>query len=395
MITRFERFITMSHITQYKLHKVLGALYESAHDGSAGAWHSSFTQIADLFSCGPGTLNLYSRDNYQCSRITSTASDDCLKAFDTRFKHISPIQKRVLQTPVGKTYWRLRDCPDRDFLNSEFYRDFAVKENIYDIVYIKLCQRSGKDAGMTFTRPKTKPFTSDELKAIGSLIPHFQRAVQIFLDIADLRAQNFQTKETIGMSQRGVFFLNSSGKVIYYNTAAEHLVAMKDGVEIKSDGTLFASKPRDMQNLKMMVDGVFHRDGNGVAFPGGFMNISRPSGRPAFQVHISPFSQQNFSGYYPETTALLFVCDPEYRSEALESPLRQMYGLTHTEACVAGILVKGKSLKEAGEILNIKQSTVRTHMKHIFSKMGCKRQGEMIAIIFNGLAALSNLDRLS
>jgi DNA-binding CsgD family transcriptional regulator len=139
----------------------------------------------------------------------------------------------------------------------------------------------------------------------------------------------------------------------------------------------------------MILSSVF--DGESTASHGGFLHVSRPSGQRPFQVHISPLSQKTFGGYSPEKLALLFVFDPEQRFGTVEELLRRMYGLTPAEAKLAGMLAKGMSQKEAAEVLNVKPSTIHTHMKHIFSKTDCKRQGELITVIFNGLAALKNL----
>src|SRR5436190_11554312 len=120
-------------IPQKRILDVLGSLYESAKEGSAEAWSDSYAQMADIFSSGPGSLSIYKADNARFNSITNTFSDECLDAFEKHYIHVSPIQKKIVETPVGKIFWRIKDSPDRGFLKTEFYQDFAVKEDVYDI----------------------------------------------------------------------------------------------------------------------------------------------------------------------------------------------------------------------------------------------------------------------
>ena len=54
----------------------------------------------------------------------------------------------------------------------------------------------------------------------------------------------------------------------------------------------------------------------------------------------------------------------------LESPL------TQTEQRVLELLCEDKSNADICRILDIKLPTVKTHVSHIFAKLGCKRRAE-------------------
>ncbi len=43
-------------------------------------------------------------------------------------------------------------------------------------------------------------------------------------------------------------------------------------------------------------------------------------------------------------------------------------GLTHREAEVYGMLVRGASRRSIGECLSISENTVKTHVRHIYAK---------------------------
>ena len=80
------------------------------------------------------------------------------------------------------------------------------------------------------------------------------------------------------------------------------------------------------------------------------------------------------SGEAAGPSALVFVMDPELSVETAETELRQLYGLTQTEARVANLLMEGKTLDECCQQLAIRRSTGKTHGQHLFEKVGVQRQ---------------------
>jgi DNA-binding CsgD family transcriptional regulator len=58
--------------------------------------------------------------------------------------------------------------------------------------------------------------------------------------------------------------------------------------------------------------------------------------------------------------------------------LADAFGITNAEAKIVGFLVEGRSITETGAILGISANTARTHLKHIFAKMQCTRQSDLI-----------------
>jgi DNA-binding CsgD family transcriptional regulator len=82
---------------------------------------------------------------------------------------------------------------------------------------------------------------------------------------------------------------------------------------------------------------------------------------------------------------LLFILDPEIPVETVEAELRQLYGLTSTEACLANLLMDGKALDECCTALGIRRSTARTHLQHLFEKLGVQRQSELVSLLLKSI----------
>jgi DNA-binding CsgD family transcriptional regulator/PAS domain-containing protein len=55
------------------------------------------------------------------------------------------------------------------------------------------------------------------------------------------------------------------------------------------------------------------------------------------------------------------------------------YGLTPTERRLVAQLAIGASVERAAAVLGIRLQTARTHLKHVFAKLGVQRQSELVA----------------
>ncbi|MEQ8431141.1 MAG: helix-turn-helix transcriptional regulator [Silicimonas sp.] len=87
----------------------------------------------------------------------------------------------------------------------------------------------------------------------------------------------------------------------------------------------------------------------------------------------------------PDAPALaLFLAAPERRSRAPETLLMELFGLTPTEARVAGALANGARTVDVAEELDVSQTTIAFHMRNLFQKTGTNRQTDLIALFLAG-----------
>ena len=64
--------------------------------------------------------------------------------------------------------------------------------------------------------------------------------------------------------------------------------------------------------------------------------------------------------------------------EAISARMGERYGLTPREREVLSCLLEGRSYEGVGRTLFISSSTVKTHVKHIYEKVGVKSRDELI-----------------
>jgi DNA-binding CsgD family transcriptional regulator len=69
--------------------------------------------------------------------------------------------------------------------------------------------------------------------------------------------------------------------------------------------------------------------------------------------------------------------------------LARHYGITPAECRVLMLLVKGMTPNETAGVLGCSETTVRTHLQHLFAKTGTRGQPDLIRLAMSALAPAS------
>src|SRR5262249_49785170 len=143
-------------------------------------------------------------------------------------------------------------------------------------------------SALTSLRPeRAGSFGETDRALLTALMPHLQRALHIhakLLGLEDLATASHDALDRCGCA---VILVAASGRVITMNRRAERILADDDGILLGRAGLLAQQPSAAAQLHKLISQAVATRFGLGTE-PAGVMNISRPSGRRAYQVLITP-----------------------------------------------------------------------------------------------------------
>lgn len=190
--------------------------------------------------------------------------------------------------------------------------------------------------------------------------------------------------EALDLVNVGLLVTCGAGRLLLANQTAEQILKTCDGLELSPLGVVRTSL-KTTPTLNALIDAVAKP---GPVVRESVLPVRRPSGkRPLTAVVRSVESgPRNEDPAGPAT--LLFLLDPEVSTERVEAELRQLYGFTAAEASLANRLMEGKALDECCEILKIRRSTARTHLQHLFEKVGVQRQGELVSLLLKSIGLL-------
>ena len=86
-----------------------------------------------------------------------------------------------------------------------------------------------------------------------------------------------------------------------------------------------------------------------------------------------------------EAAVLVMILDSALPVETTKTELRQLYGLTSTEAHLANLLMEGWALEECCAELGIRRTTAKMHLRNIFAKTNVRRQGELVSLLLKSI----------
>lgn len=193
--------------------------------------------------------------------------------------------------------------------------------------------------------------------------------------------------EALNLLNVALAVMSASGQILMMNKSFEQILAAHDGLELTSAGVLQIQEgsPSPFGEL---IERVQANTATGKSKHAAAIAVARPSGNRPLTLYIRPTKPTTASHGTVAPSALVFVMDPELSVETAETELRQLYGLTQTEARVANLLMEGKTLDECCQELAIRRSTGRTHVQHLFEKVGVQRQSELVSVLWKSIGLI-------
>jgi len=192
--------------------------------------------------------------------------------------------------------------------------------------------------------------------------------------------------EALEMLDIGVAVTDSSRRVLSANQTAEQILLSRDGLEVTDQGIFQPvtklSNP-SLARIMQHATRVPHQD-----IPGPkdvLLAIRRPSGKRPFTVLVRSLRTKAETPEPGVPSVLVFLWDPELPAHDTEAGLRVLFGFTSCEARLANLLMKGNSVDDCCNHLEIRPSTVRMHLANLFAKTGVQRQGQLVSLLWKSV----------
>jgi DNA-binding CsgD family transcriptional regulator len=218
--------------------------------------------------------------------------------------------------------------------------------------------------------------------------PHLANALGLGLQLGTLQSFNRLGSAIFEALPQAVFALDGQGAVLFANGRGRELLRAADGLSLEA-GLLRTAYPNDQIDLNAMIRSATEPL-EPSASRGTWAGVSRPSGRLPYAVFVAPLRVTGEDFLAAEAKVLVLVHDLSEQRCAHAEMLVSLYALTDTEARLASALSAGHSLESAATLLGMQPTTARTHLKHVFRKLGVNRQQDLVRL----LTSLSSLTPL-
>ena len=191
--------------------------------------------------------------------------------------------------------------------------------------------------------------------------------------------------EALDLLNIGLVVCTSSGLALVTNQTAEEILNARDGLERDAEGRLSATHD-ESESLKALVRSVAEnvRVEDAVNRETAFA-VARGNGQRPLTLFVRSVTPTTNTRVPNEAAVLVMILDSALPVETTEAELRQLYGLTTTEARLANHLMEGLALEECCAAMGIRRTTARMHLRNIFAKTGVRRQGELVSLLLKSI----------
>lgn len=369
--------------------KIINSIYEAAFDPRCLG--EALNQVRQLFQANYVTLILRAADEPVPAPMI--VAGDVVGMGDTHgevvyltyhdesapFTNLPPNQVFTIADLMSEGEWE----------RSSYYLLYCKPYNTFHTLGANITTQDGGLLRFRISRPQSSSrFSVDERALCELFLPHIRRAVQMYslLDRSDSLGSLFS--QAIGRLSIATMILDKNSMVLELNPVAQEILSSNDGLKLVG-GHLEATYPSDNRELQRVLRSLASRQGGEGAGAAEAISISRPSGQVSFGLVVEPIPSKELVEGKGRPTAVLYIRDAVGKSQASNLVTKQLFNLTPAEAALTLELVNGLSLEEAAEALNIRRNTARAHLRSIFSKTGVRRQTELVRIMLNSVAALT------
>ena len=278
--------------------------------------------------------------------------------------------------------------PDGTLRQSLFYNEF-LRDRYDSFRFLGAMQRmAGGDFAVISThRPSDAPdFDPASQRTLTRLLPHLGRSLEVRKRVQAPKLEE-ALLATLQTSTQGILMLNSRAEAIWSNRAGERMVADNDGLQFQGR-RLSATVQSETNALHHLVRTAAHVSTGGRGIPGGYISITRPSGRYSYRCLVTPVGRDREALLRNTPEVLVFVIDPEHPLVIEPESLRALLGLTTAEAQVAAGLAMGEKLPAVARRLGVSHETARTLLARATTKTGSNGQLGLVRTIYLSLPGL-------
>lgn len=261
------------------------------------------------------------------------------------------------------------------------YREFLAQTSSDEVLGLDIREDGGLELRLRLTRAADQPlFEPVDFQRLEHLVPYLRTALKLFDRIATGEAERGIYAGAVAQMAVGVVILDRHGKVIRLNARATEILAECDGVAL-ANATI---RINDNALARQLYARLMQTDDVGLLT----LRIPRLSGHGDLLLIAGSANAPDYlvAGGGPAT--VLFLNDPVRSPRISADALKDLLGLTPSEAGIAADIATGLSLADVAVNHGISPHTVRAHLRAIFNKTGVKRQSQLVHLVHHSLPGL-------
>lgn len=241
---------------------------------------------------------------------------------------------------------------------------------------------NGTTAGFAIlSSPEEGHASQSAIEALRRLSPHIQQACALGHVVETQAATRAVLLDALARKSDGVILLGRDAKPTFMNDAAAAILNAGDGFSHTSGGGFAARRMPETRRLRHLVQDAVVRPSRPEAGHGGYMLVTRPSGKRPYILQIIPAPATERFLASQTIAAVIHIQDLAAVPLPSAAALGHAFGLTERETHLAIELVRCADLGGAALNAGMAHNTARNHLHGIFRKTGTASQAELLQLL--------------
>lgn len=360
---------------------IVDVLYSAACE--PGEWPTAIAVLARHLGAMGGMLVRNARAPDRSSCIVGGMDPEISARYVEEYSD-NPWTRAAASVPIGEVAVLSQLYDPREGRKLGWYADVLQPTHTREMTFLALrgFTTASSVGGLAFCHYESGTSAVEEaVHRLRELQPHLTRAVWLSQKVDQSRILGRQLDDMVNSSSRPVLMLSAAHRVIGMNPATEGFLRWS-GFAVDGGGRLRASSPTDDDALQAAIARA--------AWPvhaGGDAPMSVPAntstGR-SVRLVLTPLPRHGVLPVLdPEGHAavLAMVVDPHGEFDAKIDSLATTYGLTASEARVAGLLATGMGREHAADRLHVSVETIKKHTAACYRKIGLHSQAGLAHVV--------------
>lgn len=256
---------------------------------------------------------------------------------------------------------------------SELLKEGGIEVLLATIIFDGRQEQAGVTGLSLFRPPGAEAFSREDEYWIQSLLSHFQRALRIRRQMMQALDARCLRENTLDQISQAVALLDQSGRVVFANHSAESIFRESGGPTVINN--CLTTSDGQMSN---QIKEALRLAKSGLGCSVRLNDLPRQRYWIATFNPLGPTSRHGSAG----VRILVLISCPDHGASNGLHQFARLYALTPAETRVLQYLLDQKSTQDIADALAIGISTLRTHLKHIFSKTATSNQRELVRFFF-------------
>lgn len=206
------------------------------------------------------------------------------------------------------------------------------------------------------------------------IAPQLRMAAYLYLARSERQRPTLEQARFLALLSDAAFLISDGGHILAANREGESLLGVGEGLRAGQGNTLSAGDERDGRRLKAALAVAALGTSASTAFrleePDRLLIIVSPA------PEINPTERLTGPG-----RALVRAIDVRASHSERAATASKLFGLSPAETLVLAHSGRGRSAPAIARALDLSVSTIRTHLTHVFDKIGVRSQAELAQLV--------------